>query len=75
MPFQAVLIETTSGPGTSRRILQTDLDKYESTFTTVEALPENIVSTIDDLSAAGELDEVRIGSETLSNSNSFTGVQ
>jgi hypothetical protein len=51
---------TTGVPG--RRILQSDLDKYETAFTFADTfdLPDGIVSTIDDLSEVGETDEVRI---------------
>jgi hypothetical protein len=57
---------TTGVPG--RRILQTDLDKYETAFTFADTfdLPDGIVSTIDNLNTAGEEDEVRISTEPLS---------
>jgi hypothetical protein len=56
-----------SGETTTRRILQTDLDKYEAAFTFTDTfeLPDGIVSTIDDLSDVGEDEEVRISTISL----------
>jgi hypothetical protein len=67
--FLLYLYEETTGQGTGRRILQTDLDEYEAAFTFTDTfeldLPDGIVSTIDDLSDAGVEDEVRISTQSL----------
>jgi hypothetical protein len=69
--FDAILlVDADPGTTTVRRILQSDLDKYEAAFTFADTfeldLPDGIVSTIDDLSTAGETDEVRISTQPLS---------
>ena len=80
MPFQAILIEEESSGETlpGRRILQSDLDKYETAFNIAQNLPtipENTVLTIDDLSAAGEQDDIRVSTVDLQVGGQFVGSQ
>lgn len=80
MPFQAILIEQESSGETlpGRRILQTDLDKYEAAFNITQNLPtipENTVLTIDDLNTAGEQNDIRISTDDLQVGGQFVGNQ